>query len=182
MSNPVRLQAGMTYEESIPFINGNFDDAVQDVADFHLVLDNLKSFSLAPNVAPGAYSYNFINLATTYPTDQVAGIMPQYTLFVDPPDLTYPNFLSTSSDYAYPDGVQTTGGKRALIQLTHMFPIGGMDPSTPFLPVFDSATNKTYYDLTTFLIIIRNLDAVSHSYLVVPKFLLLAPPKSSQFR
>ena len=191
MSGKVKLQSGTTFNDAIPLINGAFDDSLSDISAFKISLGVINQYDSARYLTSGnSAKFTFFVFSTSAP-DKIGGIQFTNALFVDSPQLPAVDAgtldLSTlDPNDLFPTGSNVTGGKRSLVQFTYV-----MDMPDSF---FNSNVKGTgleliikngvrYYCLKyIYVIYIRNLDTITHGYIVAPNLILLKSPQTSQFR
>lgn len=180
----IQLAQGTPFADGIQYINSNFESAVSDISDMKVSLGTNGSYYGHPNQLSGAQFDYIFNIQSIYPSAQIGGIIPSYSIFVDSPALAVGTLDLSKVDTAdlFPTGANMTAGKRAMVQFGNMLSwtdqYKSENPLTPY-----TINGTTYYLMPyQYSITIRNLDTATHSYLVVPNFNVLAAPGQSQFR
>lgn len=196
MSVGVNLQGGIAFDDAIPYINSNFEGAVQDIADLKVTLGSSGQFTYDDIPSGVQQNFPFVQYTTTAAA-QVGGILSAYSIFIDSPQLAAYRAAPTSTlnlsslDPAdlWPSGANITPAKKALVQFGNMFDstdnyFNSLYAGHPEQLTFVSSVDgKRYYALRfIYVVTIRNLDVSQHSYLIVPNFKYLTAPQQSQFR
>lgn len=150
MPAPHRLQIGTEYSDTIPFINDNFENVVQDIRDLGANLSTIRTQTLAVGAgqlvaatwtltSQGVTSMSVNQVFTIKPTSSVTGISPFLDIYVD---------TDNDANFLFPTGASLTGG------LLKLF-------------VGLSISNSGYANsLGAWVIQVNNRDTASHTYYI----------------
>jgi hypothetical protein len=159
---PYRLQTGTSFKDSLPVLNDNFMNLSTSFNGF--AAENTLGFpdnTSGTTLAAGAMSIFITPGVASSPNDPTVIMYPKVSLFVDPPVITDPTPTSSYDlNYLFPTGAALTGGQKSVLISAYCSNTKA-GTTTSFV---SSSDGKTYYYARDIVYVIRNADAVSHSY------------------
>lgn len=155
---PYRLQVGTKFEDSLPMLNDNFEAVASAFKGF--AVENQLSFPGNTNsavVPAGGIIIGVTSAIANATADNVVTVYPRLSLYIDPPAVG-PGATGYDDNYLFSSGSALTANQKAVLISTYRGITRRVDGS------FVGADGSTYYYVEDIIYIIRNADAVSHTY------------------